>query len=150
VLKCSPAQGITAFARMGPAGRMLASGTEKNGLIHLRVQTRLLRTNHVSRPAVVYGNSQQTKSKFFRLKVDNTPPRLLSLRTGRSGSRNRVSFRVSEKSKMRITGRGSRYSRWVVVARHKLNIVTLPSSVRHARLILRDRAGNTITRRLAW
>ena len=61
-----------------------------------------------------------------------------------------MSFRVSEKSKMRITGRGSRYSHWVVVARHKLNIATLPGSVRHARLILRDRAGNTITRRLAW
>lgn len=150
LLKCSPAQGITAFARLGPSGRMLASGTEKNGVIHLRVQTRLLRTNHVSRPAVVYGNSQQTKSKFFRLKVDNTPPRLLSLRTGRSGSRHRVSFRVSEKSKMRITGRGSRYSHWVVVARHKLIIATLPGSVRHARLILRDRAGNTIARRLAW
>lgn len=145
-LKCTPAQGITAFARLGPAGARLASGTEKNGRIRLRVQTRLLRTNHVSRPAVVYGNSQQTKSKYFRLKVDNTPPRVLSLRIRRGHV---VSFRVSEKSKMRITGKGSRYTHWTVVARHRLITATLPGRVRHARLIVRDRAGNTVSRKLA-
>lgn len=149
-LKCSPAQGVTAFARLGPTGSILASGTEQNGLIHLRVQTRLLRTNHVSRPAVVYGNSQQTKSKFFRLKVDNTPPRVLSLRTRSTGSGHMVSFRISERSKMRIAGGGSRYRHWIMVARHRLVTATLPGSVRHARLILRDRAGNTVTKKLAW
>lgn len=149
-LKCSPAQGITALARLGPSGSILASGTETNGRIHLRLQTRRLRTNHVSRPAVVYSNSQETKSKFFRLKVDNTRPRLLSLRTRSRGSRHVVSFRVSEKSKMRIAGGGSRYKRWIVVARHHLITATVPRRVRHARLIVRDRAGNTVTRKLAW
>ena len=149
-LKCSPASGITAIVRLGPSGPALASGAEQNGLIHLRVQTRLLRTNHVSRPAVIYGNSQQTKSKYFRLKVDNTPPRLLSLRTHSAQGVHRVSFRVSERSKMRIAGGGSRYSHWVVVVRHKLITATFPGNVGHARLILRDRAGNTVVRKLVW
>jgi hypothetical protein len=149
-LKCTPTNGITALVRLGPTGVVLASGEEQNGLIRLHVNTRLLRTNHVSRPAVIYGNGQQTKSKFFKLKVDNTPPRVLSLRTRSSASGHLVSFRVSEKSKMRIAGGGSRYAHWIVVARHKLITAALPGSVRHARLIVRDRAGNTVTRTLAW
>ena len=149
-LKCSPLAGMTARLQRGPTGPVLASGVEKNGLINLRLQTRMLPTNHVSRPAIVYGNSQQTKSTFFRLKVDNTPPRLLSLRTSTTRKGRLVSFRVSERSKMRIAGGSSRYSQWLVVARHKLITATLPGSVRHARLILRDRAGNTIARKLTW
>ena len=132
--------------RQGPSSPPAQSRT---GLIRLRVQTRLLRTNHVSRPVVVYSNSQQTKSKFFRLKVDNTPPRLLSLRTHSTGSGRLVSFRVSEKVRFRVTGGGSSYQHWASLARHRLITARLPSSVRHARLILRDRAGNTIVRRLA-
>jgi hypothetical protein len=136
--------------RLGPTGTVLASGEEQNGSLRLHVNTRLLRTNHVSRPAVIYGTGQQTKSKFFKLKVDNTPPRLLSLRTHSSGSGHLVSFRLSEKSKMRIAGGGTRYAHWIVVARHKLITATLPGSVRHARLLVRDRAGNTVRRNLAW
>jgi len=149
-LNCSPATGGTAIVRLGPTGTVLASGTEQNGLIRLRVNTRLLRTNHVSRPAVIYGNGEQTESKFFTLKVDNTAPRLLALRTSGRGGAHLVSFRVSEKSKMRIAGGGSRYEHWIPVARRRLITATLPGSVRHARLILRDRAGNTSTRKLTW
>ena len=127
-----------------PSGPVLASGAEKNGLIQLRIKTRLLPTNRVSRPVVVYGNNQQTKSLFFRLKIDNTPPRLLYLRTHRTPSGRLVWFRVSEKSQLRIAGGGPRYQHWVWVARHRLIKATLPGSVRHARLILRDRAGNTL------
>ena len=148
-LKCTPAAGITAFVRLGASGAVLGSGAERNGVIRLRVRTRLLRTNHVSRPAVVYSNDQQTKSKFFRLKVDNTPPRLLSLRTHSTGSGRLVSFRVSEKVRFRVTGGGSSYRHWASLARHRLITARLPSSVRHAQLVLRDRAGNTVVRRLA-
>jgi hypothetical protein len=51
---------------------------------------------------------------------------------------------------MRIAGGGSKYGHWVAVARRKLIAATLPGGVRHARLILRDRAGNTIARKLTW
>ena len=148
-LKCSPAAGIT-VKLLSPPGHVLASVTEQNGLIHLRINTRLLPTNHVSRLAVVYSSDQQTESMFFRLKVDNTPPRLLYLRTSRTGSGGMVSFRVSEKSQLRIPGGGPKYRHWIWVAPHRLIHATLPASVRHARLILRDRAGNTVVRKLAW
>jgi hypothetical protein len=149
-LKCSPVKGIKAKVELTPSGPILASGAQKNGLIHLRVQTRLMPTNHISRPAVVYGNSQQTRSKFFRLKVDNTPPRLLDLRTSTTGGARHVSFRVSEKSQLRIAGGGTKYRDWILVARHRLIRATLPGGVSHARLILRDRAGNIVIRRLVW
>jgi hypothetical protein len=149
-LKCAPLTGITAKVQLSPSGPVLASGTEHNGLIQLRVRTRLLPTNHVSRPTVIYGNGQGTGNLFFTLRVDNTPPRLLFLRTSSTGGGRHVSFRVSEKSQMRIAGGGPRYAGWVWVPRHKLIRATLPVSVAHARLILRDRAGNRRVRKLAW
>jgi hypothetical protein len=146
-LKCSSA-GIKAKVQLTPSGPILASGTRKNGLIHLRVRTRQMPTNHISRPVVVYGNSQQTRSMYFRLKVDNTPPRLLYLRTSSTGISRHVSFRVSEKVQMRIAGGGANHRHWVWVARHTLIQATLSGTVSHARLIIRDRAGNTVSRRL--
>jgi hypothetical protein len=149
-LTCTPATGITAKVQRPPSTTVLASGAEQNGLIHLRINTRLLQTNHVSRLGAVYTNAEGSGIIYFNLKVDNTPPRLLYLRTRSTSGGHTVSFRLSEKSKMRIAGGGSRYSHWVVVPRHKSFIATLPGSVRHARLILVDRAGNTVTRKLAW
>ena len=139
-----------AAAAAAASGLVLASGAEKNGQIRLRVNTRLLPTNRVSRPAVVYSNIEGSGIIYFKLKVDNTPPRLLSLRTRSTGGGRRVSFRVSEKSHMRIAGSGPRYRHWVSVPRRRLFIATLPSSVHQARLILRDRAGNTVARKLTW
>jgi hypothetical protein len=149
-LKTSIAAGITGRV-LSPKGRILASGKEVKGLIHFRVRTRPLRTNHRSRlRAQVFVNDKQACTKSFRLKVDNTPPRLLFLRTTIVGQAHLVSFRVSEKSRMRIAGGGPKYRRWVLVARRRLINLRLPGSVSHARLILRDRAGNTIVRRLVW
>jgi hypothetical protein len=74
----------------------------------------------------------------------------LFLRTASDGHLRLASFKVSEKSQMRIAGGGSKYRHWVGIARHRLINATLSSHVRHARLILRDRAGNTIVRKLVW
>ena len=149
-LKCGPATGVTASAVVPSSETVLASGKEQRGLIHLRVHTRLLPTNHVSRLAVAYVYNQQAQSIFFRLKVDNTPPRLLNLRTSSGGTGRLVSFRVSERSQMRIVGGGSTYRHWVKVGARRLIHVRLPGSLRHARLILRDRADNTLVRKLVW
>ncbi len=143
LLKTSTASGITGQV-LSASGKMLASGTEAQGLIHFRVKTRPLPTNHASQlKAVVLVNGQSACSKSFKLKVDNTPPKLLYLHV----SSGHVAFRVSEKSQMRIAGGGPRYRHWVTVARRRLIYVSLPG-VRHAQLILRDRAGNTIKRNL--
>lgn len=150
VLKTSEAAGITGRV-LAPTGRVLATGNESAALIRFRVNTRPLRSNHASRlRAFVYVNGQQACGTSFQLKVDNTPPRLLSLRTSANGNTHVVSLRVSEKSAMRIAGAGHKYSRWVLIAPRKLVKAKLPGHVRHARLILRDRAGNTVRRTLAW
>jgi hypothetical protein len=148
LLTASPA-GVAAVVKSA-SGTVLAAGSEQNGVIHLRVQTRPLPTNHVSTVAAVCSKGQQSLSVIFTLKVDNTPPRLLYLRTSSTRSGRHVSFRVSEKVQMRIAGGGPKYKPWIWVARHKLVHATLPGTVRHARLILRDRAGNKRVRKLAW
>lgn len=51
---------------------------------------------------------------------------------------------------MRIAGGGRKYSHWVFIAARRLINARLPGRVRHARLILRDRAGNTVVRKLVW
>jgi hypothetical protein len=149
-LKTSVAAGITGRV-LAPSGRILASGKEKGELIHFRVKTRPLRSNHASRlRALVFVNGQQACSTSFRLKVDNTRPRLLYLRTTTVGHLRRAAFKVSEKSRMRIAGGGRKYGHWVLIARRRLINVGLPGRVHRARLILRDRAGNTLVRRLRW
>jgi hypothetical protein len=149
-LKTSVAAGITGRI-LSPKGRILASGPEQGDTIHFRVKTRPLRSNHASRlRALVFVNGQQACITSFRLKVDHTPPRLLYLRTTSGGNLHRVSFEVTEKSQMRIAGGGPRYRHWVMIARHRLINATVPGGVRVARLILRDRAGNTVVRKLRW
>lgn len=149
-VKTSEAAGITGRA-LSPKALVLASGKESGGLVHLRVKTRLLPTNRVSHlRAVVYVNGQEACSKPFKLKVDNTPPRLLSLRLTTAGSLHLASFEVSEKSRMWITGARTRYSHSVLIAAHRLITVRLPGRVRHANLVLQDRAGNRVIRKLRW
>ncbi len=150
-LKASVAAGITGRV-LAPSGRLLASGTESGSLIHLGVKTRLLRSNRASRlRAIVYFNGQQAcPALSFRLKVDNTPPRLSFLRTTTDGHLRLASFKVSEKSQMRIEGGGSKYRRWVGISGHRVINALLSLHVHKARLIVRDRAGNTIARKLVW
>jgi hypothetical protein len=149
-LMTSNAAGITGSV-LSPKGLVLASGKENGGLIHFRVKTKRLRTNHTSRlRAVVYVNSKQACTKSFKLKVDNTPPRLLYLHTAIAGGVHLLSFRVSEKSQMTIAGGGPRYRHGVLVAAHRLINVRLSGRVHRASLILRDRAGNKLVRKLLW
>jgi len=150
-LKASVAEGITGRV-LSQSGRVLASGREVGNLIHLRVTTKPLPSNRASRlRAVVYLGGQQACLASFQLKVDNTPPRLLRFLRRTTGTHmHLVSFRVSETSQMRIVGGGSKYRRWVPIAARRLINVRLSGHVRHASLILRDRAGNTVTRTLRW
>ena len=89
------------------------------------------------------------ESKFFRLKVDNTPPRLLYLRTQERAEWPPGLVPGQRKVADADPGDGPEYRHWVVGA-HRLIHVRLPGSLRHARLILRDRADNTLARKLAW
>jgi hypothetical protein len=146
-LKTSTAAGVTARV-VTRSGRIVGSGKEgKGNLIRMPVQTRRLPTNRISGlRAVVSFNGQMACSKAFRLKVDNTRPRLLLLTIGGGLLR----LRVNELSSMSIVGRHVRHHRTVLIAARKTIVVRLPASARTARLILRDRADNTVVRTLRW
>ena len=99
--------------------------------------------------AAVYVNGQKACSKGFRLKVDNVKPRLLLLRTSRSGGRDVVTLKVSESSTIMMVGRGVKWHRKVLAA-HRLFVLRLPVPVGAATMIVSDRAGNKLVRHLRW
>ena len=149
-LKTSVAGGITGRV-LAPSGRILASGTEQGDTIHFRVKTRPLRSNRSSQlRAQVYVNGQLACSSSFRLKVDNTPPRLRYLAALRYSQVHLLRLRVSEVSSMTLAGRHVPHRRRVLIAAHRTITIRLPISVREARLTLRDRAGNKVMRKLIW
>ena len=147
-VKTSVAAGITARIITG-SGRILASGPESGDLVRLVVRTKKLPSNRTARlRAVVFVNGQKACVAPFRLKVDNTRPRFLRLAT-RGGSPHLAYMRVSERVTLRIVA-AHVHRRRVLIAARKSITLHLPTSVRRARLILTDRAGNTVKRRLVW
>jgi hypothetical protein len=152
VLKTSSVSGVTGEV-VTKSGQVVASGSEHTtGVLKLVVHTKQLPSNRAARLwAWVLVNGQQACVRKFRLKVDNVPPRLLMLSTSRSGGRDVVALRVSEKAAATISGSGitPRRHPWVLSA-HRLYYLRLPSRARTGRLTLSDRAGNRFVRRLAW
>jgi hypothetical protein len=150
-LKTSVAAGITARI-VTRSGKVIASGRLRGGnLIRLAVRTRRLPSNRVSRlRALVFVNGQRACSRPFRLKVDNVRPRLLTLKTTRASGADLLSIRVSERCSLRIIGAKDLGRRPRLLAARRTLQFRLPASVRIARLVLRDRAGNKIVRRLVW
>jgi hypothetical protein len=132
--------------------QVVAFGRERTaGQLPLRINTAWLRSNHVAHlRALVYVNGQNACSLGFRLKVDNTPPRLLLLTTTAGARGDVVRFRVNEKSWVQIAGSGAKRRRWIAVAAGKTIRAILAGGPRHARLILRDRADNRLIRNLSW
>jgi hypothetical protein len=150
-LKTSVAAGITAQI-VTRSGKVVASGREQIGSVfRLALRTRRLPSNRTSRlRALVFVNGQSACSKPFSLKVDNVPPRLLRLRTTRAAGGHLLRLRVSERSSMTITGAHVPRHRARMLAAKRTFTFRLPAGVRSARLILRDRAGNKVVRRLVW
>lgn len=161
VLRTSVAAGITGQV-LTRTGRVVARGREISGdRVRLAVRTKKLRSNRSSRlRAVIFVKGQRACTKRFRLKVDNVRPRLLALSTSTAGARV-LELSVSEKVSMAvIAGHGyiplyqqlghTVYRGPVPIAAHRPIHMRLSASVKTARLILRDRAGNTLARKLSW
>lgn len=152
VLKTSAVSGVTGKV-VTKSGQVVASGTEHTtGVLKLVVHTKQLPSNRAARLwAWVLVNGQQACVRKFRLKVDNTPPRLLLLATSRSGGSAVVKVRVSERAAAQIVGRGLKPRRhpWVLSAR-RLYYLRVSTHARAAQLVLTDRAGNRLVRRLGW
>jgi len=162
-LRTSVASGIT-VAILSHSGKVLAHGRETTSpLFRLVVHTKKLPSNRRSKlRAVAYVNGQLACTHRFGLKVDNIPPRILSLSTTTTpvGAR-LLGLSVSEKSLITVvdpkghvvlhspSGRSVR-PHWVLIAANKRIYLKMSGSVTVARLIVRDRAGNTVVRSLFW
>jgi hypothetical protein len=149
-VQTSVAAGITGEIVTG-SGRVVASGSEGSGdLVRLVVSTKKLPSNRTSRlRAVILVKGQPACTKHFHLKVDNVRPRLLLLSTTITGRVHLLQLRVSEVSSMAIVGRNL-HRRPVLIAARRTIRAHLSTRVKTARLILTDRAGNTLVRRLVW
>lgn len=149
LVRTSFASGITAQV-ITRTGRVVASGREANGnLVWLKVQTKRLISNRISQlQAVVFVKGQRACAKGFRLKVDNIPPKIVTLSTTSTARAHVLTLRLSEHVRLQLIGR--HLHRSLRVPGLRLVHVNLPASVKKVRLIARDRAGNTIGRRLRW
>lgn len=149
-LKTSIAAGVTGNV-VNRKGKVLASGAERSdGVIRLGIRTKRLPSNRRSSlRAQVFVGGKLACTKPFKLKVDNKKPRLLFLKTWRAAGQDQLRLVVSERSSMSFSGAHVPH-RPVGIAAHRTINVHLSGVVRTARLILRDRAGNTVVRRLAW
>jgi hypothetical protein len=150
ILKTSIAAGITGQVVTG-SGRVIASGRQGSGdLVRLVVRTTKLPSNRTAKlRAVISVKGQPACTKRFRLKVDNVRPRLLHLSTANLGRVHLVELKVSEISKMSIVGRNVHRKPVLIAARRTIR-AHLSARVKTARLILSDRAGNTLVRKLVW
>lgn len=150
VLQTSLAAGITAKI-VTHSGRVLARGSEGAGeLVPLVIPTNKLPANRSSRlRAQVFVNGQKACTNPFQLvKANKGRPRLMLLATS-NGRRKQLTLRVNETSAMKVVARHVHWRTNRILA-HKVRQFSIPSSVRKARLVLRDRAGHTLTRKLAW
>jgi hypothetical protein len=150
ILKTSLASGITARI-VTRSGRVLARGSEKTGdLVPLAIPTKKLPANRTSQlRAQVFVNGQNACTNRFQfVKANHTRPTLLLLGTSQ-GTRRLLTMRVSEASFMKVV---ARHVHWRTnrVPAGKVVQFHLPGSVRKATLILHDRAGHTVIRKLAW
>jgi hypothetical protein len=148
-LKTSVATDITGQA-VTRSGRVVAKATAgKAGLLRLAVNTKRLPTNRTSQlQALIFYKGKQACSKPFRLRVDNTRPRLLQFATSR-GSADLLTLKVSEKSWLKVIAPHVHWRTRLIPGRKTIHL-SLPASVRAAQLILTDRAHNTAVRRLTW
>jgi hypothetical protein len=162
VIRTSIAAGITGQV-LTSSGHVVARGREGKGdLVRLVLQTTKLPSNRRSRlRAVILVKGKLACTKRFGLKVDNVPPRLLSLATTRTNGAHLLELSVSESSSMSVVNRSgfvalhplsghAVFRRPVGISAHRTIRMRLSASVKTARLILRDRAGNTLVRRLVW
>lgn len=150
VLKTSLAAGITAQI-VNHSGRVLARGTEQTGdRVPLVIRTNKLPRNRSSRlRAEIFVNGQKACTNGLQLiKANNVRPRLMSLATSH-GTRGMLILRVSETALMKVV---ARHVHWRTnrISANRVRQFSLPGSVRKAKLILRDRAGHIVVRKLVW
>lgn len=150
VLKTSLAAGITARI-VTRSGRVLAKASEQSGfLVPLVIPTNKLPPNRASRlRALVFVNGEKACTNRFQVtKANNVRPRLMAFATS-EGTRDLLTLRVSEAALMKVVARHLHW-RTNQIPAGRVEQFHLPGSVHKAKLILRDRAGRVVVRKLVW
>jgi hypothetical protein len=154
VLKTSDAANITAQI-LTHSGRVLATGPATDGLVPLVLPTTKLPNGTSRLRARVLVHGAPACSNRFRLAKSNSGRlRLLLLATSRDpvvhepDQLDLLTLRTSETASFTIVA--PHYRRTRLVRASKVVQFSVPLSVRKATVILRDRAGNTVTRSVSW
>jgi hypothetical protein len=155
VVQTSQAAGITAQI-VTRSGRVLATGPGGGGLVRLAVPIGKLPANGKSRlgTRILVRGATACTNPFQLTKVSKARPRLLLLTTSHDPIVHQpdqvdlLTLRVSRTSSLRIVANHYRQTKRIPAS--KVVQFTIPVSVRKAKLILRDRAGNTVTRSVSW
>jgi hypothetical protein len=139
------------------SGRVLATAPEAGGLAPLVIPTAKLPngTSRLRARVLVHGAKACT-NPFQLSKVNNGRLRLLLLATSHDPivhaphQADLLTLRASETSSLTIVGQRSHWRLTRRIPAHKIVQFKLPVRVRKAKLTLRDRAGNTVTRSVGW
>jgi hypothetical protein len=131
-------------------GKVVGSApAKKPGSLKLPVNTKLLPSNRSSKVrAVVYVNAAVACQLTASLKVDNVKPKLLTAKVDLLAS-GKYRLTVSANESVRVyVMRGTKSLKRVFLAPRKTVKTLLPAAPNGLRLLVIDRANNTITRRL--
>lgn len=145
LLTTSVAAGLGARPETAKGKLLGALVVPVGGRAMLTVNSKLLPSNRASSfLGVLYVNGAKACTATTTLKVDNIPPRLLGLKVHHSSGQTYLQLRASEA--VTVTGLG----RAVSVPGRKTAYINLPVSHGSAKVALRDRAGNTLKKKLTW
>jgi len=149
-LRTSVANGIHGTVTTSK-NKVVARGTASTGgVLTLKVNTRLLPSNRVSPlKANVFVNAASACSLATSLRVDNAQPRALAVKTTRTTRGNVLRFRASEPLRLQFVTRAHRYAVHTVKRAGSVSL-RFPKTVTRGTLVLRDRAGNSARRPIAW
>lgn len=139
------------------SGRVLATAPETGGLAPLVVPTAKLPngTSRLRARVLVHGAKACT-NPFQLTKVNNARPRLLLLATSHDPivhaphQADVLTLRASETSSLTIVAQHGHWRLTRRIPASKVVQIKIPVRVRKAKLTLRDRARNTVTRSVSW
>lgn len=138
--------GASALALSTVRGLSVASAPARLGTVSVKVNTKRLPSNRTSYlVASVLAGTTRACSVSFRLRVDNTPARVLKFGLRRVRAARLVAFRPSEPAKVQLVVKGRKTRTFHLSGARRVTI-TVARTKRAAKLVLIDRAGNVTTR----
>jgi hypothetical protein len=150
VLKTSIAAGLTVRVETTSGKKLGAAVVPSKGRAQLDLDTHLLPSNKTSAlKGVVYVNGVKACAVGTTLKVDNVPPKVLSFAVRGLSPHTNLVIRASENVRISIQRAGHAITPTRAGGRRAIAI-RLPSTGGTATVVLVDRAGNVVARKINW